>query len=74
MGKKRHISPISLLAGGAALTTVAVVLAPVMLRVGYRTIRKYAERYEFDLETGTIRRKDRDVVMLTQEEYEISER
>ncbi|MBQ4464811.1 MAG: hypothetical protein II916_02455 [Oscillospiraceae bacterium] len=71
MGKKHQISPVSVLAGGAALTAIGVVLAPVMLKTGLRTIRKYASQFVFDPETGQIRRKDENVVVLNEEDYTI---
>ncbi len=71
MGKKHTITPLGVLAGGAAVGAAAFVLAPIMLKVGYRTIRKYAEQYELDMETGTIRRKDENVVLLRDDDYEI---
>lgn len=73
MGKKHQITPLGVLAGGAAVGAAALVLAPIMLKVGYRTLRKYAEQYELDMETGTIHRKDRNVVILENSDYEIKD-
>ncbi len=71
MNKKFAVKAIEAAAGGAVLTAVACIIAPAMLKTGLKTIRKYASQYYLDPETGTIRRKDEDVIMLSEEEYEI---
>lgn len=74
MHKKHQITAAHLLAGGAALTTVAVILAPIMLRAGYQKLRSFAEQFELDMETGTLRRKDQGVVILEKSDYKMTER
>lgn len=73
MGKKKNTA-LSLLAGGTVLSAVTFVIAPIMLKTGLRTIRKYAEQFVLDPQTGQIRRKDENVVVLGEEEYSIEER
>ena len=72
MGKKQNTA-LNLLAGGAVITAVSCVIAPIMLKTGLKTIRRYAEQFVLDPETGQIRRKDENVVILREEDYEIIE-
>ena len=72
--KKQKHSIVNRLAGGAVIATVSCILAPIMLRTGLKTIRKYAGQFVLDPETGQIRRKDENVVFLERDEYEIEER
>ncbi|MBR2087180.1 MAG: hypothetical protein IJ906_08620 [Oscillospiraceae bacterium] len=71
--KKLAVKAIEAAAGGAVLTAVACIVAPAMLKTGLKTIRNYASQYYLDPETGMIRRKDENVVTLTEEEYKIHE-
>ena len=71
--KKFAVKAIEAAAGGAVLTAVACIVAPAMLKTGLKTIRNYASQYYLDPETGMIRRKDENVVTLTEEEYKIHE-
>ena len=71
--KKLAVKAIEAAAGGAVLTAVACIVAPAMLKTGLKTIRNYASQYYLDPETGMIRRKDENVVTLTEEEYNIHE-
>ena len=73
MGKKKNTA-LNLLAGGTVLSAVTLVIAPIMLKTGLKTIRKYAEQFVLDPQTGQIRRKDENVVVLGEEEYRIEER
>lgn len=73
MNKKFAVKAIEAAAGGAVLTAVACIIAPAMLKTGLKTIRNYASQFYLDPETGMIRRKDEDVVMLSEEEYRIHE-
>ena len=71
--KKFAVKAIEAAAGGAVLTAVACIVAPAMLKTGLKTIRNYASQYYLDPDTGMIRRKDENVVTLTEEEYKIHE-
>ena len=73
MNKKFALKAIEAAAGGAVLTAVACIIAPAMLKTGLKTIRNYASQFYLDPETGMIRCKDEDVVMLSEEEYRIHE-
>ena len=73
MNKKFAVKAIEAAAGGAVLTAVACIIAPAMLKTGLKMIRNYASQFYLDPETGMIRRKDEDVVMLSEEEYRIHE-
>lgn len=73
MSKRFAVKALEAAAGGAVLTAVACIIAPAMLKTGLKTIRSYASQYYLDPETGMIRRKDEDVVMLSEDEYKIKE-
>ena len=73
MGKSKKNNALNLLAGGTVITAVTFVLAPLMLKTGLKTIRKYAEQFVLDPQTGQIRRKDENVVVLREEDYSIED-
>ena len=70
MKKPLHLAR-NLAAGGAVLTLVTCVAAPLMLRTGIRALKKAADRFEYDPEAGQIRPKDRDVIVLQKDAYSI---
>ena len=61
----------NLAAGGAVLTLVTCVAAPLMLRTGIKALKKAADRFEYDPEIGKIRPKDADVIVLQKGAYSI---
>lgn len=68
--KRSHLAR-NLVAGGAALTVVSCAVAPLMLRAGIKAIKRAAGRYHYDLETGMIRPKDENVIVLSKNAYTI---
>lgn len=72
MKKQFAVKALEAAAGGAVLTAVACIIAPAMLKTGMKTIRDYASQYYLDPVTGQIRRKDEDVVVLSEDEYQIN--
>ena len=73
MTKKFAVKALEAAAGGAALTAAACIILPVMLKTGMKTIRKYAEQFYFDPDSGMIRRKDENVILLSEDDYQIKD-
>ncbi len=69
--KKNLLAPVSLLAGSAVLTVISCAAAPFVLKAGLKALRRKAEEYCYDPQTGTIRRKDENVVILNEDDYHI---
>ena len=74
MSKKHSLTAVNVLAGGAVVTAVTCVIAPIMLKTGLKTLRRYASQFVLDPETGQIRRKDEGVVVLNEEDYTIEKK
>ncbi len=74
MSKKHSLTAVNVLAGGAVVTAVTCVIAPIMLKIGLKTLRRYASQFVLDPETGQIRRKDEGVVVLNEEDYTIEKK
>jgi hypothetical protein len=70
MKKPIHLAR-NLFAGGAVLTVVTCVAAPLMLKTGIKTLKKAADKFTYDPEMGRIRPKDADVIILQKGAYTI---
>lgn len=70
MKKPMHLAR-NLFAGGAVLTVVTCVAAPLMLKTGIKALKKAADKFTYDLDAGRIRPKDEDVIVLQKGAYTI---
>lgn len=68
--KRSHLAR-NLVAGGAALTVVSCAVAPLMIGAGIKAIKRVASRYQYDIESGRIRARDENVIVLPKHAYTI---